>query len=231
MVIEQYLQRKLIEPISMENQSSHENQEFIINESKRPVLDYYKNGCVNFIIPLAFTALSILAKDAFQFSSTDLYNGYSFLKNLFVNEFAYDAEKPSGFFIRKSIKAFIDDAALMPHPTLPDTYNLTSAGLRRLQFFTRFLITFFESYWVVLHFLSRTPSSEVKPKDRLKRIESHGRTLYKQKEIERHEALSKINYTNAINFFTSKNIHLTENTDPIDYYVLEIKKYLKHLRA
>jgi glycerol-3-phosphate O-acyltransferase len=230
MVIDQYFQRKFIEPIVAEHQSPYQEAEFTLNVSKRPVLDYYKNGCINFFVPLAYTALSILAKDAFQFSSTDLYNSYSFLKKLFINEFAYDVDKPSGFFIRKSIKAFIDDAVLIPHPTLPDTYNLTSAGLRRIRFFTRFLTTFFESYWVVLSFFSQTPASEVKPKDRLKKIESLGNTLYKQKEIERKEALSGINYKNALNHFESMGIQGKENTEVIDHYAHEIHNYLKYLK-
>ena len=63
--------------------------------------------------------------------------------------------------MRKTIKAFIDDAMLMPHPTLPDTYNITSAGFRKLKLFASFLRTYFESYWIVLNVFMRTSQEKL----------------------------------------------------------------------
>ena len=47
-------------------------------------------------------------------------------------------DKTTEYFVRKNIKTFIDETILMPHPTLPDTYNLTSSGFRKLQTIFKF---------------------------------------------------------------------------------------------
>ena len=112
---------------------------------------------------------------AFQFISTDLHISYRFLQDLFKYEFAYDIEQPPEFYVRKSIKAFIDDAVLMPHPTLPDTYNITSSGLRKLRLYAGFLKAYFEAYFVVLTQLSRQKSSDVGYKEQAKKVCRSGR--------------------------------------------------------
>ena len=51
--------------------------------------------------------------------------------------------------------------------------------------------------------------------------------MYKRKEIERKEALSKVSYQNAVEFFTSKGIKGSEDSDKIEYYADAIQKALK----
>lgn len=185
-----------------------------IHENKRPNLEYYKNNGVIFFVPAAYTALAILALDAFQFSAGELYHHYVFLKDFFRMEFIFDPEDSDEAMLRKNIKAFIDDAVLAPHPTLPDTYNLTSAGFRKLNLFAGFLTAYFESYWVVLSFYMRyTRGPILEIKDHIKKIQALGDRMYKRNEITRKEALSKINYKNAVSFFTSRGLVNPENED------------------
>jgi len=225
-VFDSYLQRKFIEPISKESLFP---ETYMVNVSKRPILEYYKNNCIAFFIPAAFTALAILEKDTFQFSSSDLHAGYTFLQEFFKNEFAYDVDKTPEYFARKNIKAFIDDEILIPHPTLPDTYNLTPAGLRKLKLFSSLLKTYFESYWIVLNFFMRYPKKSAGKKERLKKIQARGNRMYKRKEIELNEALSKMNYQNALDYFIYHGIKCSEDTEKIEFYSEAIQKYLTHL--
>lgn len=51
--------------------------------------------------------------------------------------------------------------------------------------------------------------------------------MYRKKEIERKEALSKINYENAIELFLGIGIKGAENKDEINVYMDTIKRYLK----
>jgi glycerol-3-phosphate O-acyltransferase len=201
-----------------------------LNASRRPSLEYYKNCCIAFFIPPAFTALAILEKDAFQFSASDLHANYRFLQNLFKFEFAYDIDKSPEFYVRKSIKAFIDDAVLMPHQTIPDTYNVTSSGFRKLRLYSIFLKTYFESYWIVLDFFQNNSQNSLKAKDRLKKIETNGKLMHKRHEIDCPEALSKVSYKNAIDFFTSKGIKGSDNAEKIEFYAEAIQKSLKTLQ-
>jgi glycerol-3-phosphate O-acyltransferase len=230
-VIETYIDRKFIENISEDKDSPIEESLLKVNVSKRPILEYYKNNCIAFFVPAAFVALIILDKDAFQFSATDLRDSYAFLQDFFKYEFTYDIDQPPSFFVRKTIKSFIDDAIIIPHPTLPETYNITSAGFRKLKLYARFLKTYFESYWVVLGFFERHPHNSTDPKTRLKKIKNRGEKMYKRNEIDLFESLSKINFDNAINFFTTHHIKGSDDIRAIQFYKDTIQNYLNRINA
>jgi glycerol-3-phosphate O-acyltransferase len=199
---------------------------YVIWENRRLNLEYYKNNCIHFFIPAAYTALSILSYDAFQFSASALHSDYEFLQDFFKYEFAYDVERTPSFMVRKTLKAFIDDAILMPHRSLPDTYNITAAGFRKLLFFASFLKTYFESYWVVLKVLRANGRGDHVRKECMKKIRTLGNQLYKQQEIERSEALSQVNYSNGLTFFNFKGIKGAEDEEKIEFYAEVIQKYL-----
>jgi len=230
LVLDTFVQRKFIDKISDDKKKDpSSNVLFKINENKRQGLEYYKNNCIAFFVPAAFTALSILDGDAFQFTSSSLHSSYTFLQEFFKNEFTHDVDHAPEYFVRKTIKAFIDEAVLMPHQTLPDTYNLTSAGHRKIKLFSNFLKTYFESYWVVLNFFMIYPKNHVEPKNRIKKIQSMGNRMYKRNEIERIESLSKVNYSNAVKYFISNGIRGSEDKEKIQIYADTIQKYLLHL--
>ncbi|MEJ2219580.1 MAG: 1-acyl-sn-glycerol-3-phosphate acyltransferase [Desulfobacterales bacterium] len=228
--LDAFVQSKFIEQVSKEKDLPYSQRSYLINASRRPSLEYYKNSCISFFIPAAFTALSILEKDAFQFSASDLHADYRFLQNLFKYEFAYDIDKAPEFYVRKSVKAFIDDAILIPHQTIPDTYNVTSSGFRKLRLYSSFLKTYFESYRIVLHFFQNNSKASMKAKDRLKKIETMGKQMLKRHEIEYPEALSKVSYQNAVEYFTNKGIKGSDSTEQIEFYAEAIQKSLKTLQ-
>lgn len=227
-VLAMYSDRKFItrqRPKGQEG-SAGEQKWYLVWENKRLNLEYYKNNCIHCFIPAAYTALAILSYDAFQFSASALHSDYESLQEFFKYEFVYDVDKTPELMVRKTLKAFIDDAILMPHRTLPDTYNITAAGLRKLLCFASFLKTYFESYWVVLRVLKAYDRNDTVKKERLKKIRALGNQLYKQKEIERSEALSQINYENGLTFFNFKGIRGAEDKEGIAYYTQLIQKYL-----
>ena len=84
--------------------------------------------------------MAILETDAFRFSASELLSRYEFWQDFFKYEFAYDVENRPEFSIRKSIKTFIDNMVVVPHKTLPDTYDITPAALLKLKLFALFLI-------------------------------------------------------------------------------------------
>ncbi len=228
--LESYVQRKFIESIAKSKDDVAAEIEYTVNESQRTSLEYYKNNCVAFFIPAAFTALEILHLDAFQFAAADIHNGYRFLQHLFKNEFAYDVDLNPEYVVRKTLKVFIDDAVLIPHQTLPDTYNITSAGFRKLKLFAAFLTTYFESYLIVLNHFMWAPPDGLNAKDRLKKIEARGRRMYKRKEIGRRESLSKVTYENAADFFISQGIKSSEDIEKTETFAVAINRYLSRLQ-
>lgn len=220
-----YLQRKFIEQVAGDKDAGFEDAVFTVNENRRPLLEYYKNNCIAFFVPAAYTALSIRELDAFQFSHSDVHPAYAFLQDLFKNEFAYDVDKSTEVHVRKTLKAFIDDAILMPHPTLPDRYNITSAGFRKLNLFARFLKPYLESYWVVLNFFMTHKQNSVVAKDRIKKIQSLGSKMYKRRDIDLKESMSKVNYANAVDFFLYRGVRGSESKERIEYFADAIQRY------
>jgi glycerol-3-phosphate O-acyltransferase len=238
-VLSIYIQRKFVEKISKslapaesdsKDVEAHAAEDlYLVNENKRQNLEYYKNNGISVFIPAAFTSLAILEIDAFQFSISDIHPGYSFLQDFFQNEFTFDLDKTPSYLVRKTLKIFINEAVVMPHATLPDRYNLTSAGFRTLKTFAMFLKTFFESYWIVLNFLMKYPQKKIKLKDRTKKIQVFGNKMLKKNLIERPEALSRAYIENAADLFSSIGIHGAEDTEKLQFYSNAIRRYLNIL--
>jgi glycerol-3-phosphate O-acyltransferase len=229
-VVVSYTHRKFIEALGKGKAEQDTEKKYLINVGRRLYLEYYKNNCIAFFIPAAYTAMAILQRDSFRFSAADLHPGYGFWQKFFKYEFAYDVDIPPEYHVRKSIKAFIDDGMVIPHQTLPDTYDVTPAGFRKLKLFAFFLKTYLEAYWIVINFYMRNPQNAVKPKNRLKKITARGNRMYKRKEIERKEALSKVTYQNAIEMFTSRGIKGSDDTEIIETYTVAIQNALKYLQ-
>jgi glycerol-3-phosphate O-acyltransferase len=224
--LQNYLQRKIIDLPGNEKNMPAEMAQYNLPAGKRLRLEYYKNNCIAHFVPAALTALAILEKDAFQFSAADLHDRYRYCQDFFKYEFAFDVDKPAEYFVRKSLKAFIDDAILMPHATLPDTYQITSLGLRKLKLFARFMKPYLESYWIVLQYLKQTEREDSGAKDRLRKIHSLGRTMLKRQEIELSEALSTINFENGLTYFMTHRVKGSEDRELIESYELTIRQFL-----
>jgi glycerol-3-phosphate O-acyltransferase len=225
-VVSIYAMRKFIEPITPHEGDATASPLYAISEARRPNLEYYKNSCAGALAPAAYTSLVILARDAFQFSVSDLHEGYDFLQNLFGLEFPVKLETDPMHLVSRTIDAFVEDAILMPHPSLPDTYNLTSAGFRKLELFSQLFKSYFESYLVVLYFFLETPKNAASPKDRLKKIQAKGMRMMKSKEIDLKESFSKIYFQNAVDFFTANGIRGKEDSENIRPFLDAVKKFL-----
>jgi glycerol-3-phosphate O-acyltransferase len=223
-----YTKRKFIERLNDKKpyHTISDNPTFVVVEEKRPNLEYYKNNCVHFFIPAAYTALSILTDENFQFSFDTLNADYGFLRDLFKYEFVYDVEKTTENCVHDALTAFIETSILTQHPSLPNTYNITPIGLRKLFCFANFLKTYFESYWVVLNTLKRHNRSETNKKSLTKNILARGKKYYKRGEISRIEALSQASYNNALAYFAQRGIRGAEDREAIDFYTMMIHKFL-----
>ncbi len=224
--IERYLSRKVIDRSTENVQGKDHPAEYAINPAKRPLLEFYKNNCISYFVPAAMTALAILKKDAFQFCAADLHTEYQFLQDFFKYEFAFDLDRPPVHYVRKTIKSFINDAMLMPHQTIPDSYQITSSGLRKLKLFAAFLKPYFESYKVVLHFLKVNRKTKLETKDKLKKIQTLGNQMIKNKKIDLVESVSKINYANGLSLFSANGIRDRESQNQIAHFESLIQAYL-----
>jgi glycerol-3-phosphate O-acyltransferase len=228
--LDSYAQRKILEPADDVPGTPGSPSGYLLKDSKRPHLEYYKNTCVAFLVPAAFTALAILQENAFQLSASGLHTRYEFLQDLFQNEFVFDADTPAEQHLRAALNRFVEEAALIPHPSLTDNYNVTAAGFRKLRLFAMFLKTFLESYWVVLSYLRHNPAAAGDAKDRVRKIPAFGERMHRLKEIEQREALSKVAYENALDVFTNRMAKGAEDREGLERCARAVEGALRCLK-
>jgi glycerol-3-phosphate O-acyltransferase len=119
----------------------------------------------------------------------------------------------------------------MPHPSIPDSYQITASGFRRLKWFGAFLKPYFESYRVVLLFIRNNRKENLEKKDKLKKIQNLGLLMIKNKEMDRVESVSKINYANGLQFFSASGISDYQDESHIAHFETIILSYLNTLAA
>jgi len=224
--LDDYVQNKHIDILTDEKGDGLSGEQYMIHENRRPVLEYYKNNCIKCFVPAAYTSLAILEMDVSEFSVQQITGSYAFLQVLFKNEFAFDVDSDPENIIQENIDAFLRQALLAPHPAKPDTYNLTPDGLTKLRSFSGFLKTYLESYWVALRFLNQDAGETTETEDQLRKTMQMGNRIYRTKEIERKEALSKVSFNNALAFFNGRTVNRSGNPDVMGFYTRELRKYL-----
>jgi glycerol-3-phosphate O-acyltransferase len=180
---------------------------------------------------MAFTALAILELDTFRFKTGSLLKTFEFLKSFFWNEFVLSSETTDQQFIQNSITAFLKDNMMSPRQGEPDTCDLTPEGLKKLKLFASFLAPYFESYLVVLDYLRQKEAAKEaaeapEEKEEMKHLLVHGKKMFKNNEIERLEAVSKLTLQNAYHFFMDQQVIAGEDRTKADFYEDRIHTYL-----
>ncbi|MCK5542468.1 MAG: 1-acyl-sn-glycerol-3-phosphate acyltransferase [Desulfobacterales bacterium] len=210
-VINLFISRNFLELADEDEGEITDDTYFLVKNNKRPILDYYKNNSLAFFIPAAYTATAILEKESFQFTIAELQERYKFLQNLFMDEFPFDEDKTCEDYISACVKAFMNDGIILPDKTLPDSYNITSSGFKKIKCFAEFLLPFLESYKTVLSYFQKYAKEDHEPKERIKTIQSLGLKMYKQNIVLLKESLSKINFINATEYCLKSGISNPKN--------------------
>lgn len=83
---------------------------------------------------------------------------------------------------------------------------------------------------MVVHFFKRHPEREADTKADLKKIQSIGRRMFKNHDIELSESLSEISYKNALNYFSQKGLGDVGAEDKIRYYTETLEEFITLVR-
>ena len=199
--------RKLITPIEKEEGLTDELGlgGYSIDETKRPLLEYYKNNIIHFFLPASLVSLAILARQGFEFSRAEILLDVNFLTDFFKNEFVF-SELSTEKEVEQTLDYFSSRGVVVVLDREKGLYTLSASGLKELAYFANLLYNYLESYWIVfrsIKYLQKKPRSE---KEFLKRIQSIGQKLNKLGEVERSEALSESTFQNALKLFGEKGI-------------------------
>jgi glycerol-3-phosphate O-acyltransferase len=185
---------------------------YSIDETKRPLLEYYKNNILHFFLPASMVSLAILARQGFEFDRRQVLEDFSFLQDFFRNEFIFSDQEPEAQ-VEGTLDYFNSRGVVINLDPQAASYTLSASGLKELSYFANLLYNYLESYWVVfrsMKYLQKKPRSE---KEFLKRIQSIGQKLYKLGEVERAEALSEATFQNALKLFGEKGIVLKQSPE------------------
>ncbi|MFZ5454008.1 MAG: 1-acyl-sn-glycerol-3-phosphate acyltransferase [Thermodesulfobacteriota bacterium] len=201
--------RKLITPIEKEEGLTDELGlgGYSIDETKRPLLEYYKNNIIHFFLPASMVSLAILARQGFEFNREEVLTDFGYLTDIFKNEFIFGDLTPAQQ-VEQTLDYFSSRGVVVILDREKGLYTLSASGLKELAYFANLLYNYLESYWIVfrsIKYLQKKPRSE---KEFLKRIQSIGQKLNKLGEVERAEALSEATFQNALKLFGEKGIVL-----------------------
>jgi len=170
---------------------------YYVNEEKRKELEYYKNSIIHFFISHSFVAVSLLIGTEERMSDQDILSDYTFLKNLFKNEFIFDDEITIDEEIKTVLSYFIE-ASYVVRRDGSKGYRLTRLGYEELPIWAAFSKTFIESYWVAARSYVQMENESRKKSDLLKRMNQLGMRYYKIGFIDHVESVSQINFENAM---------------------------------
>jgi glycerol-3-phosphate O-acyltransferase len=210
----------LIEEIKGDSDEPDFEKVFFVPEEKRLTLEFYKNNILHFFIPASFVATSILSGENGGTTREQITADYTYFRKLFKYEFIYDLEYPDEQRVNQAIDYFERHGYITLNNNV---ITVEKTGTDILSHFAELIRNYIESYLVtseaLQNYITRGPKSE---RDLIKRINVTGQRMLKKKEITRIEALSRINFQNAIELLTHENV-LSEFTEdegkrPVKYY-------------
>ncbi len=206
--------RKLITPIEKEEGLTDELGlgGYSIDESKRPLLEYYKNNIIHFFLPASLVSLAILSRQGFEFEREQILTDFDFLQDFFKNEFIFDTTG-SETQVDQILEYFSSRGVIIKLDSQTAAYTLSASGLKELAYFAHLLYNYFESYWIVFRSIKYLQKKHRSEREFLKRCQSIGQKLYKLGEVERAEALSESTFQNALKLFGEKGIILKKSPE------------------
>lgn len=146
-------------------------------------LEFYKNNIIHFLVPAAMAGLLKLK----QKSGQEMLGDYKRLKQLFRFDFVFSGEADDEAELNQALAFF-----------------QTENGDEAFKNFAGLMANFLESYAIALRTLRALTSTVISEKDFLARAQRRGAQELTLREIERPEAVSKLNFENALSWMKAE---------------------------
>jgi glycerol-3-phosphate O-acyltransferase len=183
-----------------------------VEYDKRMNLEYYKNNILHFFVPLSFVATSILSTSEDEILLANIMEDYRFFKRLFRHEFIFDDDIDDLEEVNDVLSYIHDRGMIVGHESGNDAWiEVRGKGRTNLIPFAGLIHNYIESYWIAMRSSLYLKNRKKQEKDLVKNIQKRGIKMYKKGEISKAEALSRLNYLNAVKFLTDAEILLPTN--------------------
>jgi glycerol-3-phosphate O-acyltransferase len=207
--LDRFESRGYISKMGPEEDEGDEFEEIIysMDDDKRMNLEYYKNNILHFFLPISFVAISILSTSEDEIPLPKIMEDYSFLKRLFWHEFIF-ADNVDDLEEVNDVLSYIHDRGMIIGKETGNeaSIEVKGRGKTNLVPFAGLIQNYIESYWITIRGTSYLKNRKIQEKDFVKKIQRLGTKMYKKGEISRSEALSLLNFQNAIKFLTNAEI-------------------------
>jgi glycerol-3-phosphate O-acyltransferase len=194
-----------------------EGASYIVQQTKRLVLDTSKNIIIHFYVERALVAAALLAAKGHRSSVDSVRDRVQALSRLFKFEFRFRADAPFAEIFQQTITKMVSDGelALDNEDLVPGNGRDGWSGTEWLLRYSAILLNFLEGYFVAARSLEHLQKVPLTEKDLLKRAIAVGNRAFLAGEIERQEAVSKSILQNAFQAFVDHG-YLTLRDNKLD---------------
>ena len=174
---------------------------YSIDDEKRLRLEYYKNSCLHFFVPVSIVAnsLKIRLQSSAVCSIKDCVDDYLVCKRMLKYEFNFRYDENENDVVERVLDYFVEKGILKLDK---GQYSLASKSVDVLTSFAGLTQNFFESLKIALSLIKRNKFEITDQKEITRKMIATGENMFLLGHIKYREAVSKANFINALMLFT-----------------------------
>lgn len=189
---------------------------YSVDDDKRMNLEYYKNNILHFFVPLSFVATSILSTTDDYMPLSKIIEDYSYFKRLFRHEFIFDEAVDDVEEVNSVLSYMHDKGMIVGREGEGDggepLIEVKGKGRASLGPYAGIIHNYIESYWIAMRGTAYLKDKKRGEKDLVKKFHKLGAKMYKKGEISKPEAMSMLNFKNAVRFLAEAEMLIPEDT-------------------
>ncbi|HNX24207.1 MAG TPA: 1-acyl-sn-glycerol-3-phosphate acyltransferase [Spirochaetota bacterium] len=188
------------------NNSEIQNEElYIIDHDQRGRINFYKNSMTHMTLPVNMISLAILITSANGKTSRSKVSAeFERIRDALSREFVYPDLLNDTEAVLENTLSHLSSEDIIKGEGKEIIFD--ESGDEVLKFFAGMIQDYIESYLIVLNTISDYPEQLVSRKDLTIAVRKRGTRMYHLSEIQCSEALSMINYNNALDKFIDAGI-------------------------
>ncbi|MCL2155091.1 MAG: 1-acyl-sn-glycerol-3-phosphate acyltransferase, partial [Leptospirales bacterium] len=213
-VLSSYSNDGIIERVKIYNEKKNDKKDndeskselYIIDHEQRGRINFYKNSIIHMTLPLNMISLAILITSNDGKTTIDKISAeFERIKDIFSMEFIYQDIMNDTNKAAENTLRYLENTNIIKRQGNDILFNDTD-GAEDLKFFAGMIQDYIESYLIVINSISDYKEHSISRKDIIVEIRKRGTTMYHLSEIQCSEALSMINYDNALDKLIEMNI-------------------------